>query len=151
MGKRIDIYSVSLVKDSSKVYEVTDSIIRSPKDGRDVIVEVLDMENLPNEHFVMLSLSTKNKVIGVHTIFVGSLNASIVHPREVFQRALLNNAASIMVFHNHPSGDTTPSPEDISVTERLEKAGEIMGIHLLDHIIIGENGKYTSLKEKGYI
>lgn len=151
MGKRINIYSVTLVKESAKIYDLDTAVIRSPQDARDVIVGVLGMEDLPNEHFVMLSLNTKNKVVGVHTIFVGSLNSSIVHPREVFQRALLNNSASIMVFHNHPSGDPTPSPEDIDVTKRLKQAGEIIGIELLDHIIIGDEGRYTSLREKGYI
>lgn len=151
MGKRINIYSVQLVKESAKVYDLEGAVIRSPQDGRDIINRVLDMENLPNEHFVMMTLSTKNHVIGVHTIFIGSLNASIVHPREVFQRALLNNAASIIVAHNHPSGDPTPSKEDIEVTKRLGEAGKIMGIEVLDHLIIGDYGKYVSLKEKGYL
>lgn len=151
MGKRINIYSVTLVKESAKIYDLDTAVIRGPQDARDVIVEILDMENLPNEHFVMLSLNTKNKIVGVHTIFVGSLNSSIVHPREIFQRALLNNSASIMVFHNHPSGDPTPSHEDIEVTNRLKQAGEIIGIELLDHIIIGDEGRYISLREKGYI
>lgn len=150
MGKRIDIYSVSLVKDSAKVYDLEDTTIRSPQDARDIAVKVLAMEDLPNEHFVMMALSTKNKVIGIHTIFVGSLNASIVHPREIYQRALLNNAASIICFHNHPSGDPVPSPEDIDVTERLKNAGDIIGIDLIDHLIIGDNGRFVSMKEKGY-
>lgn len=150
MGKRINIYSVQLIKESAKVYNLEGAVIRSPQDGRDILNRVLDMEHLPNEHFVMLSLSTKNHVIGVHTIFVGSLNASIVHPREVFQRAILNNAASIIVAHNHPSGDPAPSREDIEVTKRLSEAGKILGIDLLDHLIIGE-GTYTSLKEAGHI
>lgn len=150
MGKRIDIFKVALVKDSSKVYDLADNRIRNPKDARDTIVKVLDMENLPQEHFVMLSLSSKNQVIGVHTIFIGSLNSSIVHPREIFQRALLNSAAAIMIFHNHPSGDPSPSPEDLAVTERIFEAGKIIGIDVLDHIIIGAEGRYLSLKEKGY-
>lgn len=154
MGKRINNYSVQsvkLVRESAKVYDLESAVIRSPRDAYKVFNSVLDMENLPNEHFVMLSLNTKNEVVGVHTIFVGSLNSSIVHPREVFQRALLNNAASIMVAHNHPSGNPTPSPEDIDVTKRLKEAGGIVGIELLDHIIIGHEGRYFSLREKGYI
>ena len=151
MGKRLDIYKVTLVKESSKVYSVEDSVIRSPQDARDILVKVLDMENLPQEHFVMLALSTKNKVIGIHTIFVGSMNASIVHPREVFQRALLNSAASIIVSHNHPSGVPTPSPEDIDVTERLVKGGKLIGIDVLDHLIIGDEGRFVSMKDKGYM
>ena len=150
MGKRIDIYKVSLVKDSAKVYDLEDTTIRSPQDARDIAVKVLAMEDLPNEHFVMMALSTKNKVIGIHTVFIGSLNASIVHPREIFQRAILNNAASIICFHNHPSGNPTPSPEDIDVTTRLYEAGNVIGIDLVDHLIIGDNGKFVSMKEKGY-
>lgn len=149
MGKRINIFSVQLVRESAKTYNLDGAIVRSPQDGRDIINKVLDMENLPSEHFVMMSLSTKNQVIGVHTIFQGSLNASIVHPREVFQRALLNNAASIVVAHNHPSGDPSPSREDIEVTKRLAEAGKLLGIEVLDHLIIGDNGRYVSLKERG--
>ena len=79
-----------------------------------------------------------------------SLNKAIVHPREVFKTAILSNAASIMAFHNHPSGETTPSQQDIQLTNRLYEAGELLGIKLLDHLIIGD-GTFTSLKEKGYL
>lgn len=84
------------------------------------------------------------------TIFVGSLNASIVHPREVFKEAFRRSAASLICLHNHPSGDPSPSREDIEVTKRLCEAGKIIGIELLDHVIIGDR-KYISLKEKGYL
>jgi DNA repair protein RadC len=84
------------------------------------------------------------------TVFIGSLNASIVHPREVFKEALKRSAASIICMHNHPSGDPSPSREDIEVTKRLVECGKLIGIDLLDHIIIGEQ-KYVSLKEKGYL
>ena len=84
------------------------------------------------------------------TIFKGSLNSSIVHPREVFREAVKRSAASIICFHNHPSGDPTPSQEDIHVTRRLADSGKMMGIEVLDHIIIGDR-KFTSLKEKGYL
>ena len=84
------------------------------------------------------------------TVFIGSLNASIVHPREVFKEALRRSAASIICIHNHPSGDPSPSREDIEVTKRLNECGKILGIELLDHLIIGEN-KFVSLKEKGYL
>lgn len=79
------------------------------------------------------------------------MNSSIVHPREVFKLAILGNSASIILFHNHPSGDTTPSKEDINITERIKEAGKIIGIELIDHIILGDENKYTSLKEKGII
>ncbi|WP_156291200.1 RadC family protein [Oceanobacillus salinisoli] len=123
-------------------------IIRSPDDGADYIME--EMRNLSQEHFVVLFLNTKNQVIHRQTIFIGSLNASIVHPREVFREAVKRSAASIIVAHNHPSGDPTPSQEDIHVTRRLVESGKMIGIELLDHLIIGDR-KFVSLKEKGYL
>ncbi|WP_269466706.1 MULTISPECIES: DNA repair protein RadC [unclassified Sporosarcina] len=98
----------------------------------------------------MLFLNVKNEVLHKQTIFIGSLNSSIVHPREVFREAFKRSAASMIISHNHPSGDTTPSREDIEVTKRLMEAGSIMGVDVLDHIIIGDQ-KYISLKDKGYI
>src|SRR5690625_257144 len=124
------------------------TIIRSPKDGADYVME--EMRSLKQEHFVVLFLSTKNEVIHQQTIFIGSLNTSVVHPREVFREAVKRSAAAIICLHNHPSGDPTPSQEDIHVTRRLADSGKMMGIELLDHIIIG-NRKFTSLKEKGYL
>jgi DNA repair protein RadC len=109
-----------------------------------------DMRFLTQEHFVSVYLNTKNQVIHKKTVFIGSLNASIVHPREVYKEALKRSAASIICIHNHPSGDPTPSREDIEVTKRLAECGKIIGIELLDHLIIGEQ-KYVSLKEKGYV
>lgn len=151
LRRRINVFTVKLVKESGKLYELDTKIVRGPRDGADIIKTVLNTDELPNEHFIMLSLSSKNEVIGFHTIFVGTLNASIVHPREIFQQALLNNAASIIVAHNHPSGDPTPSQEDISITRRLVEAGKILGIELLDHLILGHGDKFVSLKEKGYL
>ena len=98
----------------------------------------------------MLALDTKNKIIGVFDISTGSLNASIIHPRDVFQRAVLLNCASILLIHNHPSGDPTPSPEDVSLTKKLVDAGKIMDIAILDHVVIGD-GRFVSFKEKGLI
>jgi len=100
--------------------------------------------------YICLYLNTKNQVLQKRTVFIGSLNASIVHPREVFKEALKRSAASIICMHNHPSGDPTPSREDIEVTKRLAECGKLIGIDVLDHIIIGEQ-KYVSLKEKGYL
>ncbi|MGM8364715.1 RadC family protein [Virgibacillus sp. W0181] len=130
-------------------YKPDDSyIIRSPEDGADYVME--EMRNLNQEHFVVLFLNTKNQIMHRQTIFIGSLNASIVHPREIFREAVKRSAASIICAHNHPSGDPAPSQEDIHVTKRLVQAGKMMGIELLDHLIIGNN-KFVSLKEKGYI
>lgn len=123
-------------------------VVRSPKDGANYIME--SMRHLNQEHLAVLFLDTKNQIIHNRTIFIGSLNSSIVHPREIFREAVKRSAASIICAHNHPSGDPTPSQEDIHVTKRLVEAGKIMGIEVLDHLIIG-NRKYTSLKEKGYL
>ncbi|MFD1038623.1 DNA repair protein RadC [Virgibacillus byunsanensis] len=123
-------------------------IIRSPEDGAEYIME--EMRNLNQEHFVVLFLNTKNQIIHRQTIFIGSLNASIVHPREVYREAVKRSAASIICAHNHPSGDPTPSQEDIHVTRRLVESGKMIGIELLDHLVIGDR-KFVSLKEKGYL
>ncbi|MFD1736032.1 DNA repair protein RadC [Bacillus salitolerans] len=123
-------------------------VIRSPEDGANYVMD--EMRFLSQEHFVCLYLNTKNQVLHKQTIFIGSLNASIVHPREVFKEAFRRSAASIICVHNHPSGDPSPSREDIEVTKRLTECGKIIGIEILDHLIIGENN-YVSLKEKGYV
>lgn len=123
-------------------------IVRSPEDAAKYLS---DMSLLDQEHFDVIFLNTKNVVIGRKTIFKGSLNASIVHPREIYREALKIGAASIIAAHPHPSGDPSPSREDIEVTKRLAEVGKTVGIELIDHVIIGENGRYTSLKEKGYL
>ncbi|MFG6148372.1 RadC family protein [Halobacillus sp. B23F22_1] len=123
-------------------------VIRSPEDGADFVME--EMRDLKQEHFVCLFLNTKNQVLHRQTVFIGSLNASIVHPREVFKEAVKRSAASIICAHNHPSGDPSPSQEDIQVTQRLSECGKMIGIELLDHLVIGDR-KFISLKEKGYL
>lgn len=125
-------------------------VIRSPHDAIDLIRDLIGDED--REVFLVLVLNTKNMINAVHRCHVGSLNASVVHPREVFKSCILNNGASLIVAHQHPSGDPTPSREDLEVTKRLKEAGNILGIELLDHIIIGGNSnKSKSLKEQGYI
>ena len=109
-----------------------------------------EIANLNQEVFKLILLNTKNIVISTKDIFKGTLNSSVVHPREVFKEAVQRGSANIIVCHNHPSGDPNPSKEDINITIRLKECGRIMGIELLDHIIIGNN-KYVSLKEKGII
>lgn len=123
-------------------------VIRSPQDGAKYVMD--DMRFLSQEHFVCLYLNTKNQVMHQKTIFIGSLNASIVHPREVYKEAIKRSSASVVCFHNHPSGDPTPSHEDIEVTKRLSECGRLLGIEMLDHIIIGDQ-KFVSLKEKGIV
>ena len=102
------------------------------------------------EVLLVLCLNTKNDVVAIHRCHVGSLNSSIVHPREVFKSAILNNAASIIISHNHPSFNCSPSSEDIEVTKRIQEAGILLGIELLDHIIVTPS-TFLSLKEKGYM
>ncbi|MBL4963224.1 RadC family protein [Bacillus halotolerans] len=145
-AKRVSIVSVKLVRESSILYERRS--IRSPQDAYDLFKSFL--EDKDREHFIVVSLDTKNQPVSINICHIGSLNASIVSPREVMKSAILSSAASIMVAHNHPSGETTESREDVEVTKRLAEAGKLMGIELLDHIIIG-NGTYNSLKEKGVI
>lgn len=120
--------------------------VARPQDAADLLME--ELRHLREEHFVVLFLNTKNRVIGRQTLSIGSLNASVVHPREVFRAAIRRSSASILCAHNHPSGDPTPSPEDLQLTRRLAEAGELVGIELLDHIVIGDN-RFISLKELG--
>lgn len=108
------------------------------------------MKYLEQEHFNIALLDTKNQILSIDNISIGTLNASIVHPRDVFKLAIKKNANSMILIHNHPSGDPSPSNEDIRVTERLAEVGEITGIKVLDHIIIGDN-RYTSFREKNII
>ncbi len=123
--------------------------IRSPQDAKELAQAQIGDED--REVFLVMMLNTKNQVIALHRAHVGSLNASIVHPREVMKPAILNNAASIIVSHQHPSGNPSPSPEDIDVTKRLVDAGLLLGIEVLDHVIVSYTGEYVSLKEKGYM
>ena len=142
--KKIDIYKIMMVRDSSSRYEGT---MGSPDEVTRWANMALNMGQLAEEEFWMICLDTKNNVCGVHMVSRGNLNSSIVHPREVFKRALINNAASIIVLHNHPSGNPLPSQNDIDVTRRLKEAGELMGIPLMDHIIIADT-QHISMKEK---
>ncbi|MDR4950350.1 JAB domain-containing protein [Neobacillus cucumis] len=123
--------------------------VRSPEDAQKLAASYIADED--REVLLVMMLNTKNQVVGVHRAHVGSLNASVVHPREVMKCAILNNAASIIVSHQHPSGDPTPSREDIEVTKRLVEAGRILGIEVIDHVIVTYTGKHISLKEKGYL
>jgi len=107
------------------------------------------LRGLDREHFWALSLSTKNRLLRMVEVSVGSLNASIVHPRELFKEAVRISAASVVVVHNHPSGDPTPSGADLQLTRRLVRAGEVLGIEVLDHVVIGDGGAHVSLREMG--
>jgi len=142
----ISIYELRLVKEGKEQYNV-DEKITNPETAVKIVNEVFDLENKAEEEMIMITLDTKNKPTGLFRISKGTISASMVHPREVFKRAVLHNANSIMLFHNHPSGGLTPSSEDINVTNRLNDCGNLLGIKLLDHIIISREG-YLSFKGK---
>lgn len=122
--------------------------IRSPADVYSLLYP--RMREQKRERLVALLMDTKNHVLREEVISIGSLNANIVHPREVFKAALMESCASVILSHNHPSGDPTPSREDIAVTEKLVEGGKLLGIDVLDHVVIGD-GRYVSLKDEGYV
>lgn len=122
--------------------------INSPSDIANMLMH--EMRDLNQEILKVIVLNTKNNIIRVKDVFKGTLNTSIVHPREIYSEALKSGGASIIICHNHPSGDPTPSKEDINITKRIIECGTILGIKLLDHLVIGDN-KFVSLKEKGII
>lgn len=144
----IEISKVMLVRESLKRYDV-EKTISSPEQASDVVQKVLNLEQSPGEVFGVICMSAKNKVTAVQEVARGTLMACPAHAREVFRAAILHNAAVIILFHNHPSGDTSPSKEDIQITRKLVEAGKVMDIPVLDHIITGFDGQYTSLKEQG--
>jgi DNA repair protein RadC len=128
----VPIYRVTLVKEGR--VPCYNQQIRSAVDASTLLHTYL--ADVDREHFVLLMLNQKNRVIGIHTVSMGSLTASVVHPREVFKVAILANCASILLAHNHPSGDCQPSKEDRAITTRLVEAGRLLGISVLDHVII---------------
>lgn len=147
LSKACSIISALELSKRINIRECVDNFsVGSPKSVADIFMNILRDEM--KEHFYVLLLDTKNKIISWDEISKGDLNSSIVHPREVFKYALKYSANSIICLHNHPSGDPTPSMQDIEITKRLQEVGNLVGIKLLDHIIIGYN-KYISLKEKG--
>jgi DNA repair protein RadC len=144
----IPIYRVSLVRESR--LHCYHKQIRSSADAGALVHAYL--EGVDREHFIVLMLDQKNKVIGIHTVSIGSLTASVVHPREVFKPAILSNAAAIILAHNHPSGQPQPSQEDRVLTVRLVTAGKLLGISILDHVIIGDGtSAYFSFADEGLL
>ena len=140
-------FDVRLVRDG-RVATLEPTIIRRPEDTLPVLEA--ELSELGYEKFIALALNTKNHVTAVLPVSSGSLNASIVHPRELFQRAILANCASLILAHNHPSGDPAPSPEDLALTRKLIDAGQLLDIPVLDHIVLGY-GRYVSFKERGLL
>lgn len=142
------MFRIKLVRESGPVL-----LARPQFEGPEDIAAVLFdyLEHADREHFVVVMLDAQNGLIGVHTASVGTLTAALVSPREVFKAAILANAASIVVAHNHPSGDPEPSPEDIHVTEVLRRAGTVLEVEVLDHIVVGDGGRFVSLKRRGHM
>jgi DNA repair protein RadC len=138
--------SFALSKRAYKEDMSQDLHIKTPYDALNYLI---DIRHKRKEHFVGLYLNARNQIIAKELISIGTLNASIVHPREVFEPAIRLNCASVIVAHNHPSGDTCPSEADIASTKQLYKAGEILGIDLIDHLVVSKNS-FTSLKTNGY-
>jgi len=144
---QVSFERVVLVKEKVGRYELP-RMIGSPEEAYNAITTITNVQEEAQEVFGILILNTKNKIVATHEVSRGELNSSLVHPREVFKPAVLHNAAAIICFHNHPSGDPEPSREDMKITERLKNAGEILGISVCDHIIVGDD-RYVSLKERG--
>jgi DNA repair protein RadC len=130
----LPIYRVQLVHEAALAAPRTQ--IRSSADAAALLRQFLD--TVDREHFVVIMMDRKNRLIGIHTVSIGSLTASVGHPREVFKPAILSNAAALICGHNHPSGDPQPSSEDRALTERLVEAGKLLGIEILDHVIVGD-------------
>ena len=144
----IPVYTVKLVRDGSMSYATAQ--IRSSKDIVPIMRDYL--ADTDREHFVVIMLDQKIKVIGINTVSTGSLTASIVHPREVWKPVILSNAAAVILCHNHPSGSAGPSQEDRALTTRLVAGGKLLGINVLDHLIIGDGtGEYFSFADEGLL
>jgi DNA repair protein RadC len=143
----IQKFSLRIVKESGGRYDI-DKYVRNPFQARDLFVEVVELDRRAEEVFAIATLDVKNKVTGVFEVSTGTLTSSLVTPREVFKRAILQNAAGIVLAHNHPSGVADASSDDVSVTKKLQKAGKIMGINVVDHIIIGSRDNFISMQEE---
>jgi DNA repair protein RadC len=143
----VPVYKVTLVREGR--VPCYDQQIRSSADASTLLHTYL--ADVDREHFVIILLNQKNRVLGVNTVSMGSLTASIVHPREVYKSAILSNAASIICGHNHPSTDCQPSREDRAITTKLVEAGKLLGISILAHVIIGGEGRYFSFADEGLL
>ena len=133
---------------SKRALEVNDTNLPMITTAKDAVAQLTEMRDLKKEHFVVLYLNAKNQLVHKETISMGTLNANLVHPREVFEPALKHSAAQIVVAHNHPSGDPKPSEDDLEITKRLTEAGKMMGIEVMDHVIVSKNSHFSFKEEK---
>ena len=141
-------YRLELVKETTTVSEY-EYPMSKPDAVRDFLINICKLDRQPQETLMVIALNAKGKIIGYITSSIGDITSSIVHPREIFKYLISCNAAAGIICHNHPSEDPEPSTEDISTTERIVKAGELLGIRIVDHIIIGNETEYVSLKSEG--
>jgi len=142
-------FTLKLVKEDDTQYRLNCKI-NSPLVAYEAFIDIFELNQQAEEVFCILTLDIKSKITGAFEVSRGSVNKSVVSPREVFKRAILNNASGIVLAHNHPSGELTASEEDILITDKLKEGGEIIGIKIVDHIIVGDN-QYCSLREEGKI
>lgn len=137
---KIPVFRIRLVKEA-------EAEGRPVTNAQDVVTQMQDLALADREHIVCLHLNTKNRPIGRQTVSIGTLNQSVIHPREVYKGAILSNASRILLVHNHPSGDPTPSRDDDALTRRLARAGVLLGMPILDHVIVCPNGAFFSYQE----
>ncbi len=138
MNTSIDIVGIRLIKEREILSE---HCIKTPKDAVEILAN--ELKYLDREMMMSINLNNKNEIINAHIVSVGTINASLIDPKNIFKAALLSNATSIVLIHNHPSGDCNPSREDIAITDALIKAGEILEMKILDHIVIGSDYAYS--------
>lgn len=144
----IPVYKVALVREST-LSQLTRPQIRTAAHAAEIVSAYL--AGADREHLVVMLLNSKNRIIGINTVSVGHLSSSIAHPREVLKPAILANAAAFVLGHNHPSAEVNPSAEDVEITKRLYAASDLLGIRLLDHVIVAENGRWYSFQEDGVL
>jgi DNA repair protein RadC len=137
-------YRLQLVRETQT--RPPETVVSDPTTAWQLLRSLLEEQD--REHFVALALDARSRPIGAHTVSIGSVSASLMHPRELFKFAILANASALILAHNHPTGDPSPSSDDLALTRRLVEGGEILGIQVLDHLILG-NGTFLSLKERG--
>lgn len=147
-ARNIGKYQIYLVRESSHYPQF---VVTCPQDVTELLINHCNILDSPVEQFIVIYLNNKNKVTGTEVVSKGGIASTHAEPRNVFMGAILQNAVSIIAAHNHPSGDPTPSEEDKRLTRRIREAGEILGIRLLDHIVVGDENNYFSFKEGGYL
>jgi DNA repair protein RadC len=142
---RIPMYKISMIRDGSVCAERT--VVARSQDLSPLLEEYFKGHD--REEMLAVLLDAKHKIVGLHTVSIGSMSLSIVHPRETFKAAIVGSAAAITLAHNHPSGDPTPSKEDRELTERLKQTGQLLGIPVLDHVVLGDGERYYSFADNG--